>query len=290
MKKGIEVGRRIASFIMKENDDARIMTNAATITLFLFISLFPLLMILMTLIPLFPITLSDVLQLLASVVPGELFPLVQMIAEELYQKSMDGSALSVTIVLALWAASSGVSWLVRGVNDVYRSRERRNWVKLRLMSLFYTVILIAVILVTLLCFVFGHNVQTYLIDLFPSLAVWEQQLVWIRNLFALAVVDIFVTLIYQVFPRNRTFFLRQFPGAVFATAGWYIFSAVYSFYLKTISNYSYTYGSLAAIVSMIIWLFVCMNIVLIGGEINYLWNRRRQARKEACDRSKTDEP
>lgn len=271
MKKGLEKGKQLIEFILKEFDDARIMTNAATITLFMFISVFPLLMVLMSLIPLFPITLTDVLDFFRPWLPESVFPVVQGVVEEMYEKTMDGSALSITIIVTLWAASSGVSWLARGINDVYRKKERRIWIRHRLMSLLYTVIFVVVIVVTLLFFVFGHNVQHYLVGHFPGLAAWEDRISFLGNVVALVVVDIFVTLIYQVFPRNKRFFLHQLPGAVFATAGWYGFSAVYSFYLKSISNYSYIYGSLAAIVSSIIWLFVCMNIVLLGGEVNYLW-------------------
>lgn len=255
--------KKWGGFCKKEYDDARIMTNAATITLFLCISIFPLLMVLLTLLPLFPITFDDMLQLMQSVLPDNFYPLAQTIVEEIYPKSINGSVLSLTIVLTLWSASSGVSWLVRGVNDAYRSKARRNWVSLRLISLLYTLILILVLLVSMVCFVFGHNLQDWLIREVPSLTDWKKQIMWIR-----------------------TFFLHQLPGALFATAAWYIFSNVYARYLQSVSSYSYMYGSLATLVSAIIWLFICMNIILIGGEINYLWNQRRLRKKELKRRQK----
>lgn len=287
-KKSLEKLTGILKFVLEEYDNARIMTNAATITLFMFISIFPLLMVLMTLIPLFPFEFSDLLELIKPWVPEGVFPVIQGVLEEMYEKTMDGSALSITIVLTMWTASSGISWLARGINDVYRKKERRIWIKHRLMSLLYTLIFVVVIIVTLLCSVFGHNIQQFLTARFPGMEQWGERIRFLRNLVTLVVVDIFVTLIYQVFPRNKRFFLHQLPGAVFATAGWYGFSAVYSFYLKSISNYSYIYGSLAAIVSAVIWLFVCMNIILLGGEVNYLWEqfvldkwqRKRQERKK----------
>lgn len=272
--------RTVTSFISKEYNEARILTNAATITLFMFISIFPMLMILMSIVPHVPITLGDVLALFRRIFPEELYPLFEMIAKDIYQKSMNGSALSVTIIITLWASSSGMSWLVRGVNDTYRRNEKRVWLRHRMMSLLYTLIFIVVIVFTLLGIVFGQDFQRWMIVKFPVLDAWGGRLAFLRYLLALVVVNIFVTIIYQVFPRNRTFFLRQLPGALVATAGWYGFSAVYSFYLRTISDYSYTYGSLAAIVSMIIWLFISMNIILIGGEVNYLWNSYWKQRKE----------
>ncbi len=273
-------GRAITTFISKEYNDARILTNAATITLFMFMSIFPMLMILMSIVPHVPFTLNDVLDLFEQVIPGELYPLFEMIAKDIYHKSMNGSALSVTVIITLWTSSSGMSWLVRGVNDTYRKNEKRVWLRHRLISLIYTLIFIFVLVLTLLGIVFGHDFQKWIIRTVPVLDAWGARLVFLRYLLALTAVNIFVMIIYQVFPRNKTFFLYQLPGAIVATAGWYGFSAVYSFYLQTISNYSYTYGSLAAIVSMIIWLFISMNIILIGGEVNYLWSQYWTKRKE----------
>ena len=62
--------------------------------------------------------------------------------------------------------------------------------------------------------------------------------------------------------------LNQFPGAIFATFGWSLFSFVYSIYISYFSNFSSTYGSLAAIVLIMLWLYICMNITLLGAEIN----------------------
>ncbi len=285
---GIKKGRIITSFISKEYNDARILTNAATISLFMFMSIFPMLMILMSIVPHVPFTLKDVLHLFQRVLPAELYPLFEMIANDIYQKSMNGSALSVTILITLWTSSSGMSWLVRGVNDTYRKNEKRVWLRHRLMSLLYTLIFIFVLVLTLLGIVFGHDFQNWIVRTIPVLDAWGARIAFLRYLLALAAVNIFVMVIYQVFPRNKTFFLHQLPGAIVATAGWYGFSAVYSFYLKTISNYSYTYGSLAAIVSMMIWLFISMNIILIGGEVNYLWNQYWMNRKEKRRRQATE--
>ena len=75
-------------------------------------------------------------------------------------------------------------------------------------------------------------------------------------------------LIYMSFSGRKIPLKRHFPGAVFTTFGWIIFSVLFSFYIDNFANYSYLYGSLAAIVLMMLWVYSCMIIFLIGGEIN----------------------
>jgi membrane protein len=80
---------------------------------------------------------------------------------------------------------------------------------------------------------------------------------------------------YKVLPNIRTGFWDQLPGALFTTVIWLLYSFFYAFYIDHFSNFSFTYGSLAAIVFMMLWLYSCMKIILIGGEINmYLAERR----------------
>ena len=64
------------------------------------------------------------------------------------------------------------------------------------------------------------------------------------------------------------------PGAIAATIGWYSFSAIYATYIRNSKNLAFMYGSLALIIVFLVWMYVCMNIVLIGGEINFLYNNR----------------
>ena len=94
-----------------------------------------------------------------------------------------------------------------------------------------------------------------------------------RTLLSAFVLTVFFMVIYCFFPKRKVTFLNQFPGAIFATAGWFLFSFVYSIYITYFSNFSYTYGSLAAIVLIMLWLYICMTITLLGAEINVFLER-----------------
>ena len=85
---------------------------------------------------------------------------------------------------------------------------------------------------------------------------------------------LFFLAVYNIFPQKRLPYRKQMPGAIAATIGWYSFSAIYATYIRNSKNLAFMYGSLALIIVFLVWMYVCMNIVLIGGEINFLYNNR----------------
>ena len=94
-----------------------------------------------------------------------------------------------------------------------------------------------------------------------------------RALWALMILIIFFLGIYTFVPDKRLKLRDQLPGAVFSTVGWMAFSFAFSLYFSHIGgkNYSYMYGSLTAIVLLLLWLYFCMCILFFGAEINYFW-------------------
>ena len=71
-----------------------------------------------------------------------------------------------------------------------------------------------------------------------------------------------------IIPNRKTRVIRELPGAIISAAGWILFSYAYSFYIDNMSNFSYMYGSLTAIVLCMLWLYFCMYIMFVGAEIN----------------------
>ena len=90
---------------------------------------------------------------------------------------------------------------------------------------------------------------------------------------------LFFVLIYSILPNRRQLIWQQLPGAAFTTAGWLIFSYVYSLYIDHVADFSYVYGSLTAIILLMLWLYICMNIVLLGAELNRILSEKRAARR-----------
>ena len=116
--------------------------------------------------------------------------------------------------------------------------------------------------------VLGNNLFQGLMYFIPSLSVFYRVFQYGKYICMLFLLILFFLLTYMHVPNRKSKMRYEFPGAVFSTAVWLLYSWAFSFYIDNFAQYSVTYGSLATIVIFILWLYGTMNIVFIGAEIN----------------------
>lgn len=238
--------------------------------LFIIISFFPFVMFLLTMIRYLPITESTVLQMCTDVLPVAFSSFVVSIIEEIYNKSSN-TLLSVTVITALWSASRGFLTIMKGLNYIYDIRETRNYLRVRFMATGYTLVFAVLLLVTLIVLVFGNRLYQEILAVNPILGNLIGMIVDIRTFMGLFVLFLFFLMIYLFIPNRKSRLISEIPGALISSVGWIGFSYLFSIYIDHFGNYSYTYGSLTAIVLLMLWLYACMFIMFIGGEINVLF-------------------
>lgn len=256
----------LRAFLIKMKEDY-ISAFSAQSTLFIIISAFPLIIMILNLIQFLPITESDLSNLMIKLMPDALEPFIITIMDELYNKS-SGTLISLTALTTLWSASKGTLSVVRGLNSIYQIDETRNFITLRFISIFYTIILIITLIFTLTILVFGNTLYTFVATKIPVLETLANILIVLRPLLALSLLTLFFSLLYKIIPNRSSPLILQAPGALFASSGWMLFSFFFSIYIDNFSNFSYMYGSLTAIVLIMLWLYFCMYILFLGAEIN----------------------
>jgi membrane protein len=256
----------IINFTRKIRDD-NVAAFSAQAAFFIMISIFPFLMFLLTLIQYLPVNESTVLIIINDFFPSTLSPLLISFVTEVYDKGST-AIISITVLSALWSASRGFLALVRGLNSVYEIKETRNYFKLRFASTLYTFVFALVLIISLLILVFGNRLFMWIESLFPVLSDFALFIISLRTFIALAILILFFLMLFVVIPNRKSKFMNELPGAIIAATGWMIFSYLYSYYIDNMSNFSNMYGSLTAIVLLMLWLYFCMYILFIGGEIN----------------------
>jgi len=177
------------------------------------------------------------------------------------------ATISVATIITLWTAGKGLFALINGLNAVNRVNEQRNWFILRLRSSLYTCLMIAIMLFSLVILVFGNYLNQWFIRRIPDFNIVLQMAIHFRFLFVWAFFTVFFQLLYTVLPSKRMRFGEQFPGALFSSVGWSLFSWGFSKYLDIFDDFS-IYGSLTTIIIGMIWLYFCMYILLTGAQIN----------------------
>lgn len=241
---------------------------AAQSAFFFVLSLIPIILLLMTMVQYTPLTRGDVMTAVTEVFPKTVTPFLISIINEVYSQST--AIIPVTILVALWSAGRGVLAITSGLNCIYQSKETRNYFYLRLRASVYTVLFLLVIISCLLLAVFGNRISIFVEINAPVLQKAVDFLIRIRTSLTVGVMMLFCMLLYRFLPdvKIRTKWKNQIPGSVFSAIGWQIISLIFSVYLDIFEGFSTMYGSLTTIVLVMLWLYFCMYMILLGGVIN----------------------
>ena len=140
-----------------------------------------------------------------------------------------------------------------------------------MISFFYTIAMIGLVLSSLFLLVLGNTLYQILLKFMPWLRTLLNLFIHTRTIVFLCFMILFFMLIYKAIPARKSSLMIQLPGAVFSSFAWMLFSYAFSFYFNHFGNYSYMYGSLTAIVLIMLWLYFCMYILFLGGEINHFF-------------------
>lgn len=257
--------------LVKQYNNARGPIYSAYAAFFIILAIIPMLMFMLGLIHLLPITKENLIDIVSSVIPETFLPMFQSMVNDLYNKSST-TLLSITAITTLWSASKGVYGIIQGLNSIYQVPIKRNYIINRLLALIYTFIFILAILITLTFMVYGNQLQELFIQLLPILSYFSTLITFLRSFITIFTLAFFFMVIYTVFPHQHQKLSYQAPGALIAAIGWILFSFAFSIYVDNFSNYSYMYGSLTTIILLMLWLNICMNILFLGGSINFWIN------------------
>lgn len=287
----ISIFKIIHVFGRKLRDDF-VSAFSAQAAFFLFISFFPFAMFLLSLLRYLPFTESELLEACRTVFPTAIQTYAVSIVRELYERATSTTVLSLTIIATLWTSSKGVLSITRGLNGVYANSETRNYFIVRLKAAIYTFLFAVLLIVLLVIFVFGNQLYLWIVEKIPVLAEFALIIISVRTIVGLCILILFFLLIYIVIPNRKTKLLRELPGAILCASGWMIFSYLFSFYIDNMSNLSYTYGSLTAIVLYMLWLYACMYMLYVGAEVNSVLSNPTvmKALKKLFKKNTTEDP
>lgn len=200
--------------------------------------------------------------------PPSAAQLVDSIVDELARNS-GGGKLTFGIVAGVWFAAGGVSSMISTLNVIYRVREARSWFRIRAIALGLTLVMAVLLLSALVIVLVGNHAADWLAVRFArgsfALDAW-QALRWPAAAFF---VLFSFSLVYYVGP-NLEYHRRHWitPGSLFSTLLWLTSSVCLRVYLHFFNTYSTTYGSLGAVMILLLWVYVTGLAFLIGGEIN----------------------
>lgn len=258
-----------------ENDMPALSSQLAYSLLF---SFFPFIIFVVRLISYTRIYSLDILQNYSYLLPNIVYDiLLEIISNTAASQSQ--TALSFSLILTLWAASGGVLATMRGMNKAYKCSEQRSFIKVRALSLLFTIALALLMIILLITLVLGEVIGNYIFNnIFEYLGLLNRsnnialKNIWdtFRHILPVFFAFMIFVIIYKYMPSCKISLKTALPGALFSTIGWYILSLGFSYYVNNYAAFSVFYGSIGGVIALLIWLYWSSIIVLLGGEINSL--------------------
>ena len=245
----------------------KIPLHAANAGFFIVLSVFPALLLMLSLLRYTRLEVGDLLELLGSILPEALWDTAQELIISTYQ-SASASVVGVSAVTALWSASRGIHGLLQGLNAVYGVTESRGYFYARAISLLYTFAFLVVMLLTLGLHVFGSSLIGFLTMIDNPVLIFLVDIIDLRFFLLLILQTLVFTLMFMALPDKPNRFWDSIPGGLLASTGWLIFSDLYSIYVENFSGYANVYGSVYAVALSMLWLYCCLSILFYGGVLN----------------------
>ncbi len=232
---------------------------------FFVISIVPLFVLITSTLPYTTITQADLGRAVISFTPNFADELMLRLVEESYDRSV--AVFSLSALATIWSGALGMLSIIRGLNAIYDVPERRNYFVLRAIAAIYTIAMIVIIVAMLALMVFENIVRSVAVSHFPGIMFIISLSSYFKFIVVIAVATVLFALIYTFVPSAKIAFVYQLPGALFSAVVWYIFSWLFSIYVN-FSEYFSVYGSLATLLIMMVWLYVCIYIFMVGAFIN----------------------
>jgi membrane protein len=264
---------------MREFSEDNVTDWAAALTYYGVLSIFPMLLALISLLGLFGQSATQpLLDNISSVAPGPAKDIVTQAIQNL-QKSQGaaGVLFFVGLAAALWSASGYVGAFMRASNDIWDVEEGRPAWKTIPLRLGVTALLLVLLSVSALAVVLTGPLAKTIGDIVglgsTAVTVWDIA----KWPVLILVVSFMIALLYYAAPNvKHPKFQWVSPGSIMAVVLWIVASALFAFYVANFSSYNKTYGALGGVIVFLTWLWITNNVILLGAEFNAEIERGRQ--------------
>ena len=258
--------------------------NAAALAYYLLFALFPMLIFLSNLLGLLDLNISEIIQILQRFLPKDVVGIVESYLDHVSHTSSQ-SMLWFALVFTVWFPMRAAKGLMDDVRLAYHLGKPAHPVSYTIRQLVYTVVLLIVVGLTLLFSTLGKQVLGYLNHLIPEktlrisdylLTIWQ----YLRFIPVGALMFAALGTLYAASLDKRQPWEEMLPGITAALVSWIVVSIGFSVYVENFANYSVIYGTLGAVIVLLMWLYMTAVILILGAELNAALRTVRQANRE----------
>ncbi len=237
---------------------------AAAAAFWLFLSLVPMVTLAVSVLPFTSLGEEQLMVFLSPVLPSSLKDLIAVIVTDIYRSNL--AILSVSILATVWSSAKGFSFLIFGLEQIYARKRRTGYLSRRFRGMLYTVSMLVFVAISVLAVGFGGQIIGVVKHYFPSSHKFFDFLLRFRFILVIVLLTLYFTGIYTRGCGQRLRFKEVLPGAVFTAICWSLLSWVFSAWISA-GSFG-TYGSLATVVIVMLWLYYSQYMLLMGACLN----------------------
>ncbi|RSL30884.1 YihY/virulence factor BrkB family protein [Salibacterium salarium] len=259
----------------KEMQSDRATGLAAEQAFFYMLSLFPLLILILSVLPYFSMDMDRLMFFIETVLPPQT---AAMIEENVIHvvKNDNSGLLTFGVIGTIWSASAGMNAFIKAMNEAFNVKKHRPIWKARFLSIVLTFGMLTSLIIIFILSIFGELLLDMITSYFTLPEQTEVLFQILRWVLTIAVMIALLCCLYFFSPKIKLSFRYVLPGAITATILWQLISFGFSFYVSNFGNYSATYGSLGGVIVLMLWLFLTGLSLVIGGEINAIIHKNRR--------------
>ncbi len=264
----------VKSLILRA-DEHNVTQTAGQLAYFAFLSIFPFIIFINSLISALKLSGNVVADVLSEIFPEEISQLIGMYIEYINGLGSGVGVISIGVIVAIFSASKYLRSLSVGINLAYGITKKRYFLNRILFSVLLTVVLGVVIILSLMAVAIGREWIYRIIILVDVPISWLGMISagkWLLIFFAYLVI---ITLIYYAIPLKKMKLIKVLPGAICTVAANFLLTYGYSIYIAYFNNFSVLYGSVGAVLLLVLWLYFIGLFMIVGAEINSALEEKR---------------
>lgn len=279
MKRLISIGKEFGAGL----GGRKLSLFSAASTYNIFISIVPVIMLMVSLISFLPVSQEYIISRLGEMVPEQVMTVLERIIAGIYQSGK--AAFTVSIILTVWSASASMRELMKGLDAAYGAEKSGNIIKYYGSSILYMVIFVITLLLSFVAMAYGGKIMNVVSGRFPDIPILKplfSVLKYARYLLIMAFLFVVFLVMYTFVPSGKRKIRDQLPGALFSSAAWVIFSIVFSFYISFSDKFG-AYGVIGTVMVAMMWLYYSLFFLLIGGWLNCFIADKKHAETEKTE-------
>ena len=266
---------KIIEKLFKNMGEDLVSEYSAQCSYYTILSFIPFIILVLTMIQYTGVGPQALFNAISKIIPSSMNEIILDIVQEVYSKSI--GTISISIIFTIWSAGKGLFALNKGLQSVYNTnnKESASYIYLRVKAIIETIMFIILIVLCLTLLVFGNSLIEIIQKYVGGLENYNTISAIVTQIGLILITFLIFLLLYKFMPKHKVSFKSQIYGAIFGAIALNIISIVFSKYLYIFKGFSITYGSLATLMLIMMWIYSCFYTVFFGAELNKLINNKK---------------